>query len=117
MRYLLIVTAVFVGASIFYVAHKESYILAKTEGHSMTPCFEEGRTLKVYPNKTPTLGDTIIVKCNAEKCKYENIHKYLIGKKEDCIYIIGCSADSFDSKKYGWLCGDEYDIKGVTTKK
>jgi hypothetical protein len=97
----------------FYFYYNKHYT-ATTSGASMTPCFEEGRIIEVYPNKIAEIGDTIQFKCNVEKCHNNTLNKFLVGKKGSCIYVIGCNKDSFDSKQYGWLCGDEYKILGVT---
>jgi len=97
----------------FYFYNDYHYHMVTT-GSSMTPCFVEGRMINVYPNKIVEIGDTISFKCNVEKCHNLILNKFLVGKNDNCIYVLGCNAKSFDSKQYGWLCGDEYKILGVT---
>jgi len=41
--------------------------------------------------------------------------KFLLGRKGNCYWVVGCHRDSWDSKDYGWLCGEEIDIHGVIT--
>jgi hypothetical protein len=97
--------------------HRNGYFLMKSEGKSMTPCYTEGGMRKVYPNRIPSIGEGIAFKCNIERCTHPdgtNLFDKLVKKiKNNCIWVEGCSPTSFDSRSYGWLCGDEYKLIGL----
>lgn len=98
---------------LIFITIDNSYYVTGSRGASMTPCWEENGKRKVYYFRNPQIGDAINFQCFDKKCKYALLNKFIIDKKDDCIYVVGCNKNSFDSRNYGYLCGNQYHINGV----
>lgn len=94
--------------------------------------FRNGHTYPLYHKSKYLVNDIIGFTCHSAKCDHaliKRIDKIKTVNGEKCYYVMGntdsykCPVinpdkpdtiyDSFDSRSFGWLCGDEIDIEGV----
>jgi len=117
---------------------QEPYYITTIDGTSMEQYgIKDKSTVRVYTKRECKNGDFCAFKCNAEKCAMKT-HSYflkkLITKNNDCYWFEGnpkpreeittkinnngsisksiVKVVSFDSRSYGFLCGDEVTING-----
>lgn len=119
---------------------REEYYLATADGTSMIQYgVPDKSVVKVYPKEKCLVGDLCSFACNVEKCvgeKHSVFLKKLIKIKDNCYWFEGnptpvqtieenkfdnggiekviTKFKSFDSRKYGYLCGEELTILGKT---
>lgn len=100
-------------------------VVRKTVGTSMKQYgINEGEFI-FYINKECNVGDICVFLCFADKCMHdghEMFLKKLIKKEGNCYWFEGnpkpwiengAEFESWDSRKYGWLCHGEIYIHGV----
>lgn len=81
-------------------------LLGNTTGLSNYPCVETERNVRYYPFRQPKIGDMVAFYKDGYVAE-----KFLLGKKDNCYWFVGCSSTSLDSRVYGWAC--DVEILGV----
>lgn len=87
------------------------------EGSSMEPTLHDGDEIIVDSRRTPRAGEIIVFQCK-EKCKDfpgEIMTKRLYSIDENgCYWVLGDnSAVSYDSRIFGKLCKNDFELYGV----
>ena len=90
--------------------------------------FHEGDKVNVEPdsNHMYFIGDIVAFVCNKPKCPKENaMLKEIKNIDGECFWLEGrpdiytyrgIESVSLDSRKYGWLCGDQITIIGLVER-
>lgn len=96
------------------------------EGHSMKPTFNNGDRVFFTPfEKKPEINNVVFLSCSSSWCLEENDQSdlYLIKRvkkinSDGCIWIEGDNDPdhSSDSREFGWLCPENFKIKGTVIK-
>ncbi len=94
-------------------------------GDSMEPIFKSGDFVNYSDNTPPKVGDIVYFSCNNDYCLETkklnggfslSFIKRITSMHDDCYYLLGDNpSDSFDSRYFGELCGDQIAIHGVVT--
>ncbi len=89
---------------------KEEFLV---KGRSMEPTLHDREEVLIFDRK-PEIYDIVVFKCQSFKCEYLTMVKRVTDIKDGCYFFEGDNKEhSFDSRDYGWLCGDELELIGV----
>jgi len=119
-------------------SHENYFYTADSSGDSMLEfgLSEKEHNIKIFPNKPCDTGDICAFTCRVRKCQFpcddpntcqfnESTASYIkkLTKFENNCYWFEGNEDvwekdgkkyiSIDSRKYGWLCGNDLEINGL----
>jgi signal peptidase I len=116
--YLVATIVIGIGSAVYEKPNNFYQITVK--GDSMLPTLRSGQSIQIDTSTNPKINDIISFRCKSLKCGIEyqkSLTKRLSKSENNCFFFLGDNLkESFDSRDFGWLCGDEIEIEGVVVK-